>query len=173
MLLSEIIEANGRLQQNKKGVIMEYLSNRPESTAFSHFITLFLLLFALLRSFGVHANIRQELRYPKERQPLVYLDRTPFNEKNWWIDTDNENKRIICSQRVGVFSEFYEQSPIECTLGRKISDIEKIVLEHVNKHAECISDGQVILCQNPDGTVLKYDVDTNHNHMKTKRKKTE
>ena len=136
---------------------MEYLTNRPESTTFSHFIPMFFLLFLLLRSFGLHANIRGDLHYPKEVKTLTCVDRTPFNEKIWWIDTSKQNEQLICSQRVCVFSEFYEQAPIDCTLARQISRAEKTALKNVNRHAKCLSDGKVILCQSPDGTVTKFD----------------
>lgn len=146
---------------------MEYLTNRPESTFFSHFIPLFLLFFMLLRSFGLHAKLRDNQDYPKEIQLFVYADKTPFNEKLWWIGRSTQNQRLICSQRTGVFSEFYEQSPVVCTVGQLLTDTEKAVLERVNKLAECITDGQVILCQNPDGTVVKHDVKKNmHNNQK-------
>ncbi len=136
---------------------MEYLTNRPESNMFSRFIPMFFLLFLLLRSFGLHANIRGEPHYPKEIEPRTYVDRKPFNERIWWIDHSEQDGKIICSQRVGVFSEFYEEAPIDCTLGRRISAAQKAQLSGVDKNAKCLSDGHTILCENPDRTVMKFD----------------
>lgn len=136
---------------------MEYLTNRPESTTFSRFIPMFFLLFLLLRSFGLHANMRCDLRYPKEIEPWTYVDQKPFNERIWWIDHSEQDGKLICSQRIGVFSEFYEEAPIDCTLGRRVNQAQMAALRGVDRNAECLSDGHTILCQNPDGTVMKFD----------------
>lgn len=148
---------------------MEYLTNRPESTTFSHFISLFLLFFMLLRSFGIHASIKYAQDYPPELQSFVYADKTPYNEKLWWIDMSKQNEKLICSQRTRVFSEFYDQSSIECTLATPINGTKKARLPGVNRLAECVSDGHVVLCQNPDGTVVKYTEDAEDNQPEHKR----
>lgn len=148
---------------------MEYLTNRPESTTFSRIIPIFFLLLLLLRSFGLHANIKYERRYKKEIEPAVLIDRTPFNERVWWLDTSTHNEQLICSQRVGVFSEFYNQSPVECTTGRTLNQAQKSILKGVNKHAHCLTNGKIIVCQNPDGTVLKFDQQTEDPQNRNRR----
>lgn len=138
---------------------MEYLTNRPESTFFSRFLPIFFLALLMLRSFGLHAQAGRCLRFPPERRPIMYEDRAPFNEKRWWIDRSVGDEALICSQRVNVFREFWNESSIECTPGLRVdAAVVSKKFPGVDPHAICLTDDKVLLCQNPDGSIFKYDL---------------
>lgn len=105
---------------------MEYLTNRPHSTSFTHFISMFLLFFFLLRSFGIHTECKDPYSCFKnmaQAQDNYVMDNTLFNEKKWFFDYSKSGQPLICSQRVNIFSEFYNQAPIECSIAREIAEI--------------------------------------------------
>lgn len=106
---------------------MEYLTNRPHSTSFTHFISMFLLFFFLLRSFGIRTEGCKDpyscFKNTFTQKTDFVVVNTPFDERRWFFDYSRSGQPLICSQRINVFNEFYNQSPIECSFAKEINEI--------------------------------------------------
>lgn len=85
-----------------------------------------------------------EFCVPEQKRPITAYDFSKqFNEKRYWIETNERTGQLqICSQRLGIYSEFYKSAKIYCYPARQIP-----CPPGVPEHCICWAADSVILCQ--------------------------
>ena len=81
---------------------------------------------------------------PEQQEPnMVYDFGKQFNEKKYWIETNERTGELqICSQRLGIYPEFYKSAKIYCYRAKQVP-----CPIGTSKNCVCWQSDSVILCQ--------------------------
>ena len=85
-----------------------------------NFIALIVLFMLVLNVYTTYAKRQREMIFKGEETETVHDFDTEFDQKKYWLKKDHRGDTLICSQRTGIYPQYYKHSQVRCYKAKKV-----------------------------------------------------
>jgi len=114
--------------------------SKLKNNVMPNLIALMILFMLILNVYTTYAKRQKEMIFEQPEVEIVYDRSREFDQKKYWLQKNHGGETMICSQRTGIYPQYYKHSEIRCHKAKKVT-------ENREHSGECFYANGAMLCK--------------------------